>query len=232
MATDPIPSCRTPYKRRSGTHRKSQAFKHGFADTRLERTFRNMKDRCYNPKAQNYRYYGAEGVTICDEWRASNAAFYQWAVRNGYRDDLFIDRIDNEKGYSPTNCRWVSGANGGPSQDSSAQTRGLEVRWRLQPYARWTSRSISALGLSHLRQRRRKLSVRRSTDSGRCSLSISQRVPMNVLSRNHPYSRGFCLESVLSRNVTSSSRVAAMFGSVFGARVTRIIPGSAYTLMQ
>jgi hypothetical protein len=96
------------YARRSGTHRKSQAFKHGFADTRLERTYRNMKDRCHNPKAQNYRYYGGSGVTVCVAWLDSNVAFYEWAIKNGYRDNLFIDRIDNAKGYGPRNCRWVT----------------------------------------------------------------------------------------------------------------------------
>ena len=73
---------------------------------RLKSIYNGMRLRCYNENNVNYKYYGGKGVTICDEWLLSFENFFDWAINNGYNENLTIDRIDSEKEYSPDNCKW------------------------------------------------------------------------------------------------------------------------------
>lgn len=74
---------------------------------RLYRIWAGMKERCLNDRNPRYKYYGGRGIRVCDEW-LSFEAFKQWALHSGYRDDLTIDRADNNDDYKPDNCRWIS----------------------------------------------------------------------------------------------------------------------------
>lgn len=118
-------------------------YTHGLSNTRPYNIWCNIKERCNNKNCDNYQKYGAKGIKICKEWSDSFESFLSWSMANGYRHDLSIDRIDNDKGYEPSNCRWVTpsiqAANRSLSSNNTSGYIGITKVINKQGKERWAA---------------------------------------------------------------------------------------------
>lgn len=108
--------------------------KHGMFDTRIYNTWAHMKQRCYNTKNASYKDYGGKGIKVCEEWQ-DFIPFYNWSMKNGYNDTLTIDRIDNNKDYSPDNCRWATIEQ---QNNNKSDTILIQYNGKIQSVAKWS----------------------------------------------------------------------------------------------
>lgn len=104
------------------THRESH--------TPLHNTWLGMKVRCFDANHSKWNYYGGRGITVCDEWRSSYETFRDWALANGYRKGLTLDRIDVNGNYCPENCRWAT-------RKEQARNRRSNVFYKGKCIAEW-----------------------------------------------------------------------------------------------
>ena len=123
-------SLKSGHTQSCGCFRKEKMTSHGLHKHPLYRVYMDMKSRCNNKKDTGYARYGGKGVSVCDRWQESFENFYE-DVEENYMQDLQLDRIDNDKGYSKENCRWVTHSqnqmNKGASKNSSSKYKG--VHW-------------------------------------------------------------------------------------------------------
>ena len=112
-------------------HGEAQRDKSGKAQmSRIYRIWANMKHRCTKASYRDYQYYGGRGIKVCEEWLGSFEAFRNWAISNGYVDNLTIDRRDNDGNYSPDNCHWVTRKEQNQNRRKSTNVKGNRTKNR------------------------------------------------------------------------------------------------------
>lgn len=109
-------------------------FLHGETNSRLYNIWRSIKKRCLLPKTQGYKNYGGRGIEVCEEWKNSYLAFRDWALKNGYKEDLEIDRINVNGNYEPNNCRFV---NNKQQANNRRNNRLLSVNGEIKTIQEW-----------------------------------------------------------------------------------------------
>lgn len=142
---------------RKSSGKDNNNYKVGFAlHKKLYWVYYAMLDRCYDTKSPRYKDYGARGIKVCKEWKEDNKTFFAWAIANGYREGLTLDRLDNDKGYSPDNCSWITNKE---NCNHNRRTHFLTYQGKTQSLKKWSEET--GINYSTLRNRanRSKMSV-------------------------------------------------------------------------
>lgn len=123
---------------------------HGHSNERIYNIWSKMLSRCEKEYETSYHRYGGKGVSVCEEWK-DFITFYDWSIKNGYSDDLTIDRVDNSGNYCPENCRWTSYKEQARNQSSNIL---VEYNGETKTLAEWAEIYSLPYKLVHLRYRR------------------------------------------------------------------------------
>lgn len=127
-----IKSCGCLQRESRGLKQKT----HGLTHSRLFSIWTNIKTRTSNPNCSEAKNYIGKDIKMCDEWK-DFIIFYNWAMSNGYSDNLSIDRIDNSKGYYPENCRWTTAKEQNRNKDNLHY---IEYKGETHPIVVWAEK--------------------------------------------------------------------------------------------
>lgn len=125
--------------------------KHGLHEERLYGIWKTMKARCFNPNFEKYKNYGARGIIVCNDWKNDFQAFHDWAIENGYEDNLTIERKDVNGNYTPENCCWIKAEEQAKNKTTNVR---LEYNGETHILAEWAK--ITGISESELSYRIRK----------------------------------------------------------------------------
>lgn len=134
----------------------------GFYNAALSEVWNSMKKRCYNPKAINYERYGARGITVCDEWLNNMGLFCVWALANGWKKGLQLDRIDNDKGYCPDNCKFSTAKEQANNRRSNVN---ITYKGKTQTLKMWAAELGIEYGTVHKRINRLHWTVQKTFET-------------------------------------------------------------------
>ena len=124
-------------------------YKVGFAmNKKLYWVYHAMLQRCYKVNCKQYFRYGGRGIRVCKEWLSDKVLFYKWALENGYKEGLTLDRIDNDGNYEPSNCAWVSNKD---NLNHNSRTHFLTYKGKTQSLRKWAEET--GINYSTLRNR-------------------------------------------------------------------------------
>ena len=128
----------------------------------LFKVYNSMVDRCYKNHHKSFKRYGGRGIKVCKSWLDDKEKFLQWAIENGYKRELWLDRIDNNKGYSPNNCRWVTPKESGYNRattvfDRDNQTIKCIECGQIKPYSEFHRDKTRSSGFRSLCKKCRKI---------------------------------------------------------------------------
>lgn len=101
---------------------------------RIYRMWNHMLSRCYNKNDSSYYRYGERGIIVCDEWKNSYHTFREWAINNGYSDELSIDRIDNDGNYNPNNCKFSTAKE---QMNNTSTNHRIEYKGEIKTVSQW-----------------------------------------------------------------------------------------------
>lgn len=121
--------------------------KHGKIPKKLYRVWEGMHERCRDVKNASYPRYGGRGITVCPEWK-DYIVFRDWALKNGYKEGVSIDRIDNDGNYEPSNCRWVELS---IQSQNKRNNRYITINGETLTYSGWEKKFGLARGIIYSR---------------------------------------------------------------------------------